>query len=422
MSAERVVIVGAGHGGFQLAASLRQGGFDGTITLLGEEPVLPYQRPPLSKDYLDGKIGLDLLLMRPDAFYRDHRIDYLAGTRAAEIDRGANRLRLASGEQLDYDHLVLATGARNRVPPIPGIELDGVCYLRTLAETDQLRERLAAAEHIVVIGAGFIGLEFAAVARGKGKPVRILELTDRVMGRVVCPVTSEFFAAAHRQNGVEFSFGAQAVQIAGVGGRVDHIELTDCERLKADLVLVSIGVVPNGELAAAAGLAVQNGIVVDDELKTADPAISAIGDCCAYPSVHAVGLQPTGLSQGGAMTRLEAVQNAADHARCVADRILGKPHPYTALPWFWSEQGKLRLQIAGLTAGHDHTVLRGSVETGEFSVFCYRDGTLLGVESVNRPADHAHARRLLSAGRQVSPEQAADDSFDLRAAATARPS
>jgi 3-phenylpropionate/trans-cinnamate dioxygenase ferredoxin reductase component len=410
MAVERVVIVGAGHAGFQLAASLRQGGFDGAIVLLGDEPGLPYQRPPLSKDYLDGKIGLDLLLMRPEAFYRDHRIDDLPGTRAVEIDRAGRQLYLVSGEKLGYDHLVLATGARNRVPPLPGIELDGVCYLRNLAETDELRQRLAAAEHIVVIGGGFIGLEFAAVARSKGKPVRILELTDRVMGRVVCPVTSEFFGAAHRQNGVDFSFGAQAVRIAGEGGRVEHLELASGERLDADLVLVSIGVVPNGELAAAAGLAVANGIVVDAQLQTADPAISAIGDCCAFPSVHAQ----------GNMTRLEAVQNAADHARCVADRLLGKPHPYAALPWFWSEQGELRLQIAGLTAGHDHTVLRGSVESGEFSVFCYRDGKLLGVESVNRPADHAHARRLLAAGRQVTPEQAADDGFDLRAAASAR--
>src|SRR5207253_2355857 len=297
MAQEAVVIVGAGHAGFQLAASLRQGGFDGAIVLLGEEPVLPYQRPPLSKDYLEGKIGLDLLLMRPEAFYRDHRIDYLPGTRAAE--------------------------------------------------------------------------------------------TDRVMGRVVCPVTSEFFAAAHRQNGVEFSFGAQAVRITGEGGRVDHMELADGERLRADLVLVSIGVVPNGELAAAAGLAVANGIVVNEELLTADGNISAIGDCAAFPCRHAAG-RPT---------RLEAVQNAADHARCVAGRLVGKPHPYGALPWFWSEQGKLRLQIAGLTTGHDRTVLRGSLESGEFSVFCYRDGGLLGVESINRPADHAHSRRLLAAGR-----------------------
>src|SRR5439155_6115549 len=234
MAQEAVVIVGAGHAGFQLAASLRQGGFDGAIVLLGEEPVLPYQRPPLSKDYLEGKIGLDLLLMRPEAFYRDHRIDYLPGTRAAEIDRAGRQLRLASGEKLGYDHLVLATGARNRVPPLPGIELDGVCYLRTLAETDELRDRLAAAEHLVVIGAGFIGLEFAAVARAHGKPVHILELTDRVMGRVVCVETSHFFGEAHRRTGVEFSFGAQAVRIAGRDGKVDHLELADGRKIPAD--------------------------------------------------------------------------------------------------------------------------------------------------------------------------------------------
>src|SRR5437764_4162758 len=188
MADEPIIIVGAGHAGFQLAASLRQHGFEDRITLISDEPVLPYQRPPLSKEYLDGKIGLDLLLMRPEAFFRDHRIDYLPGARVSEIDRAGKTVRLASGERLQYGHLVLATGARNRVPPLPGIELDGVCYLRTLAETDLLRDRLAVAEHIVVIGAGFIGLEFAAVARGKGKPVQILELTDRVMGRVVCPV------------------------------------------------------------------------------------------------------------------------------------------------------------------------------------------------------------------------------------------
>lgn len=411
MPSDPVVIVGASHAGFQVAASLRQTGFEGPVRLIGDEPVLPYQRPPLSKDYLDGKIGLDLLLLRPEAFYRDHRIDFLPGTRVTEIDRAGRAVRLASGDHLEYGHLVLATGARNRVPPLPGIELDGVCYLRDLAETEALRQHLAAAEQVVVIGAGFIGLEFAAVARAHGKPVHIVELTDRVMSRVLAVPTSHFFAEAHRRTGVEFSFGAQAVRIAGHNGRVDHVELAGGERLKADLVLVSVGVVPNGELAAAAGLAVANGIVVDEQLLTADPAISAIGDCASFPCRHA----------GGAAMRLEAVQNAADHARCVADRIVGKPHPYTALPWFWSEQGPLRLQIAGLTTGHDQTVVRGNLETGEFSVFCYKAGALLGIESVNRPADHAQARRLLAAGRQVTPEQAADASFDLRAAATARP-
>jgi 3-phenylpropionate/trans-cinnamate dioxygenase ferredoxin reductase component len=410
MAQEPIIIVGAGHAGFQLAASLRQHGFEGAIALIGDEAALPYQRPPLSKDYLDGKIGLDLLLMRPEAFYRDHRIDYLPGTRVSEIDRAGKAVRLASGERLPYSHLVLAAGARNRVPALPGIDLDGVCYLRNLAETDLLRDRLAAADNIVVIGAGFIGLEFAAVARQHGKSVHIVELTDRAMGRVVSHATSGFFAEAHRRTGVHFSFGAQAARIAGRNGRVDHVELADGTRLPADLVLVSIGVVPNVELAAAAGLAVANGIVVNEELATADGNISAIGDCASFPCTHAAG-QPT---------RLEAVQNAADHARCVADRLVGKPHPYGALPWFWSEQGKLRLQIAGLTTGHDQTVPRGTVESGEFSVFCYKGGTLLGVESINRPADHAHARRLLAAGRAVTPEQAADDSFDLRAAATAR--
>ncbi|MFI4947352.1 MAG: NAD(P)/FAD-dependent oxidoreductase [Alphaproteobacteria bacterium] len=416
MAQEPIVILGAGHAGFQLAASLRQHGFEGAVTLVGDEAGLPYQRPPLSKDYLDGKIGLDLLLMRPDAFYHDHRIDYLAATRAEEIDRARKTVRLASGERLHYRHLVLATGARNRVPPLPGIELDGVCYLRTLAETDLLRDRLHAADNIVVIGAGFIGLEFAAVARAHGKNVHIVELTDRAMGRVVSVTTSRFFAEAHARTGVEFGFGAQAARIGGrvtspMGGRVDHVELANGDKLPADLVLVSIGVVPNGELAAAAGLEVANGIVVDGELATGDINISAIGDCAVFPCDHAA----------GHMTRLEAVQNAADHARCIADRLVGKAHPYSALPWFWSEQGKLRLQIAGLTQGHDRTALRGATESGEFSVFCYRGETLLGVESINRPADHAHARRLLAAGRQVSPDEAADLSFDLRAAATARP-
>ena len=405
-----IVIVGASHAGFQLAASLRQHGFDGAITLLGEEPALPYQRPPLSKEYLEGKIGLELLLMRPEAFYRDHRIEFIAGNPVAEIDRGGQTVGLAGGERLAYRHLVLATGARNRVPPLPGVELDGVCYPRTLAETDALSERLTAAERVVVIGAGFIGLEFAAVARGNGQHVRIVELLDRVMARVVSVPTSRFFAEAHRRAGVELGFGAQAVRIAGRNGRVDHVELAGGERLGADLVLVSIGVVPNGELAAAAGLPVQNGIVVDEQLLTADPAISAIGDCALFPCVHA----------DGRPTRLEAVQNAADHARCVADRLVGKPHAYDALPWFWSEQGTLRLQIAGLTNGHDRTVLRGDPGGGQFSMFCYRGEQLLGIESINRPADHVHARRLLAAGRRVTPEQAADASFDLRAAASGR--
>ena len=406
----RAVVIGAGHGGFQLAVSLRQNGFGGAITLIGDEPQLPYQRPPLSKDYLSGKIGLDLLLMRPAAFFDEHSIEMLSGVAVSEIDRTGKSVLLADGKRLGYDHLVLATGARNRVPPLPGIELDGVCYLRNLADTDALQERLADARHAVVIGAGFIGLEFAAIARGKGIPVHIVELTERVMGRVVCPKTSAYFAEAHRQTGVEFSFGARVQQLGGKAGRVSHVVLDDGRSLPADLVVISIGVVPNEELAAAAGLAVGNGVVVDEQLLTADPNISAIGDCASFPSRHSL-KNPV---------RLEAVQNAADHARCVASRLVGKPHVYEALPWFWSEQGALRLQIAGLTTGFQKVVLRGNYAGGEYSAFCYAGDQLLGIESINKPADHAFARRLLAAGRGVTPAQAADESFDLRAAATAR--
>jgi 3-phenylpropionate/trans-cinnamate dioxygenase ferredoxin reductase subunit len=406
-----VVVVGAGHGGFQVAASLRQNGYDGAIVLVGDEPQLPYQRPPLSKDYLSGKIGLDLLLMRPAAFFDEHRIELVSGVAVSEIDRAGKSVLLSDGKRLSYDHLVLAAGARNRVPPLPGIELDGVCYLRNFAETEDLQRRLAACQQAIVIGAGFIGLEFAAIARDKGIPVHIVELTERVMGRVVCPETSAYFAAAHRQTGVEFSFGAGVTRLGGEGGKVNHVVLADGRSLPADLVVVSIGVVPNEGLAAAAGLAVDNGVVVDELLLTADPNISAIGDCASFPSRHSL-KNPV---------RLEAVQNAADHARCVASRLVGKPHVYEALPWFWSEQGALRLQIAGLTTGFQSVVLRGDYDGGEYSAFCYAGDRLLGIESINKPADHAFARRLLAAGRGVTAEQAADPSFDLRAAAMARP-
>ena len=410
MAPARVVVVGAGHGGFQVAASLRQNGFDGAVTLIGDEPQLPYQRPPLSKDYLDGKIGLDLLLMRPETFFADQRIELMMGVAVREIDRVGKTLALSDGGRLDYDHLVLATGARNRVPPLPGIELDGVCYLRNLAETEALKQRLAACRNAVVIGAGFIGLEFAAIARGKGALVHIVELVDRVMARVVCPDTSAYFAEAHRKSGAAFSFGARVERIAGEGGRVTHVVLSDGRNLAADLVLISIGVIPNEELAAAAGLKVENGVAVDAQLLTTDPNISAIGDCASFSSRHSL-RNPV---------RLEAVQNAADHARCVAGRLVGKPYAYEALPWFWSEQGPLRLQIAGLTTGFQQVVLRGDYEKGEYSAFCYAGDRLLGIESVNKPADHAFARRLLAAGRAVTPAQAADLSFDLRAAAAAR--
>ncbi|HJU18262.1 MAG TPA: FAD-dependent oxidoreductase [Stellaceae bacterium] len=405
-----VAVVGAGQGGFQAAASLREGGFDGSIVLIGDEACLPYQRPPLSKSYLAGHFPLAELWLRPQSFFDREEIDYLAGETVAAIDRPSRSLRLASGREIRVDHVVLATGARCRPLPVPGADLDGVFVLRTLADTDLLRERLSAARAVVVVGAGFIGLEFAAVARAAGVAVAVVEVTQTPMGRVVSAETSRFYTEAHRGWGAELLLGTGVARILGREGRAEAVETGDGRRLPADLVLVCIGVVPNTELAAGAGLAVANGIVVDEELKTADPAIFAIGDCANFPTRFAA-----------APVRLESVQNCVDQARSAAAHLLGKPAPFDKVPWFWSDQRNLKLQIAGLTIGHDRAVLRGDPESGAFSVFCFRGGRLLGVESVNRPLDHMIARRLLAGTPTLSPEQAADPDFDLKAHAAGRP-
>jgi 3-phenylpropionate/trans-cinnamate dioxygenase ferredoxin reductase component len=399
-----VAVVGTGQAGFQAAASLRQEGFAGRIAMIGDEPVPPYQRPPLSKSYLARESGLDELWLRPETFYAQHRIDLLAGETVTAIERVGRRLRLASGGELSWDHLVLATGARFRPLPVPGAELDGVLPLRTLADADILRERLDQAREIVVVGAGFIGLEFASVAVARGAAVHIIEVTQHPMGRVVSAAISRFFTDAHRRWGAKVALGTGVTRILGADGRVTGVGTTDGRRLPADLVLICIGVIPNAEIAREARLAVDNGIVVDERLATADPTILAIGDCANFPSPFAVG-----------RVRLESVQNAVDQGRSAAAYIAGKPAPYDKVPWFWSDQGDLKLQIAGITAGHDKVVLRGDPDGGHFSVFCYRADRLIGVESVNQTADHVVARRLLAGDPKLTPEQAADESYDLRA-------
>jgi 3-phenylpropionate/trans-cinnamate dioxygenase ferredoxin reductase component len=404
MAASTVAIVGTGQAGFQAAASLRQDGFAGRIVLIGDEPVSPYQRPPLSKSYLAGDSGLDELWLRPETFYAKQEIDLVAGETVTAIDRAERRLRLASGGEVSWDHVVLATGARYRPLPVPGAELDGVLPLRTLADADILRERLDRAREVVVVGAGFIGLEFASVAIARGAAVHIIEVTEHPMGRVVSAPISRFFTDAHRRWGAQISLGTGVSRILGAAGRVTGVETTDGWRLPADLVLICIGVIPNSELAGEAGLAVDNGIVVDQYLATEDPAVFAIGDCANFPTPFAVG-----------RVRLESVQNAVDQGRSVAAHIAGQPAPYDKVPWFWSDQGDLKLQIAGITTGHDSSVLRGNPEGGHFSVFCFRAGRLIGVESVNQTADHVVARRLLAGDPGLAPEQAADESYDLRA-------
>ncbi len=400
-----VLIAGAGHAGFQVPASLRQHGYAERICLIKDEAHLPYQRPPLSKAYLKGEGRPDSLMFRPDKFYREQNIE-LISDRAAFIDRAARRLLLASGAFLDYGHLVLATGARNRLLDIPNANLRDVRYLRTLDESEALRQRIGSARRVVVIGAGFIGLEFAATARAKGLEVDVIELGPRVMARAVTAEISDYFQARHTAAGIRVHFGVQATSIESDGADVaGGVSLSDGRHLPADLVVVGVGVLPNVELAAEAGLPVAAGIIVDEQLLTADPNISAIGDCALFESRR----------YGGSL-RLESVQNATDQARCVAARLTGDARTYDGLPWFWSDQGDDKLQIAGLTTGYDHVVVRGDRAARSFSAFCYKAGRLVGVESVNRASDHVFGRKILGLDRSIEPEQAADLSFDLKAA------
>jgi 3-phenylpropionate/trans-cinnamate dioxygenase ferredoxin reductase subunit len=399
-----VLIVGAGHAGFQVAASLRQAGYKDSVAIINDEAHLPYQRPPLSKAYLKGTGGPDTLMFRPQKFYDDQHIE-LISDRAVAIDRAGRKLKLASGTALDYGHLVLATGARNRLLDIPNAKLPNVRYLRILDDSEDLRARLKSSNRVVVIGAGFIGLEFAATARIKGLEVDVLELASRVMARAVTAEVSDYFQKRHAEAGVRIHLGVMATSIEADGDTITGVSLSDGRHIRADLVVVGVGVLPNVELATEAGLPTASGIIVNEHLLTADPAISAIGDCALFES-----------PRFGGSLRLESVQNATDHARCVAARLTGDDKPYDGQPWFWSDQGDDKLQIAGLTTGYDQVVLRGDPAQKAFSAFCYRAGKLVGIESVNRAGDHMFGRRFLGMDRQLAPEQAADPSYDLKAA------
>ncbi|WP_439366071.1 NAD(P)/FAD-dependent oxidoreductase [Bradyrhizobium sp. DASA03005] len=399
-----VIIVGAGHAGFHVGAYLRQFGFKGPVCLVNGETHPPYQRPPLSKAYVNGSVGPDSLLFRPASFYREESID-LIQSRVVAIDRQRLKLLLASGESLDYGHVVLATGARNSLVDLPNADLPDVRYLRIFEESEALRRILPSKKRVVVIGAGFIGLEFASVARAKGLEVDVIELAPRVMARTVTAEVSDYFQARHREAGIRIHLGVHATGIEADRGEVTGVSLSDNRHLAADLVVVGVGVMPRVELAAEAGLPVASGVVVDEYLLTADPNISAIGDCARFAS----------LRFGGSL-RLESVQNAMDHARCVAARLVGDRKPYDGQPWFWSDQGDSKLQIAGLITGYDQVVLRGARTRKAFSVFCYTAGKLVGIESVNRASDHMYGRRLLRMNRSLPPERAADESFELKRA------
>lgn len=381
-----VVILGAGQAGFQAALSLRAEGLDGPVTLVDGEGRLPYNRPPLSKAFLTGKVGEDDIALRPSQFYERQRIDLRMGDPAVRIDRQAREVELASGRRLAWSRLILATGARVRELPVRGARPNNLVYLRTLDDAVALRAAVEDADDVLAIGAGFVGLEAASAFGRQGKRVRVVAAEDRVMGRAVSPPISAWFDELHRSRGIELRLGTAVAAIDG-------------EEHGAGVVLVGIGVIPNVELAAEAGLATRDGVVVDEYLRTSDPDVYAIGDCARFSG-----------------RRIESVQNAVDQAKCVAAAITGRAVPYSQVPWFWTEQFEARLQIAGIAAGCDRFVERGDRDSGKFSVFCFEGAALRAVESINRPADHMAARKMLELRAPIAPDQAADESFDLKAA------
>jgi 3-phenylpropionate/trans-cinnamate dioxygenase ferredoxin reductase subunit len=393
--AEPIVIVGAGHAAGVAAAGLREQGHADDIVVVGEESHPPYQRPPLSKEFLAGQMPAERLLLKPEKFYAERGVVLRLGTRVEAIEREPMRLRLGNGETLPYAKLLLATGSRPRRLAIPGADLRGVHYLRTLADVEAIRADMTPGRRAVVIGAGYIGLEAAAVAAKTGLQVTVLEAAERILGRVSGPIVAEFFTAAHREQGVDVRCGVRVEALEG-SGRVEAVACS-AGRIPADLVVIGVGIDPNVELAAAAGLACDNGILVDEFTRTSDAAIHAAGDCTNHPNALL-----------GSRLRLESVQNAVDQARIAASNLCGKPRAYAELPWFWSNQYDLRLQIAGLSQGHERALVRGSAAARSFSVLYVRASRLIAADTVNAPRDHLALRKLIAAGGETDVERLAD--------------
>jgi len=385
---ERIVVVGAGQSAGAAVASLRENGYAGEIVVIGEEPQGPYQRPPLSKNFLAGQMAKEQLQLKPVKFYDERSITLRLGTRVEKIERTAREIVLADGSRLGYSTLLLATGSRVRKLNVPGAELAGVHYLRTIADVEGIKADMAPGKRLVVIGGGYIGLEAAAVAVKAGLHVTVLEAAPRILARVSGPDTAEFFASEHRTQGVEIRCNA-AVQALQGNERVTSVVGSD-GAVPTDLVIVGVGIEPVVELASAADLACDNGIVVDAYARTADEHIYACGDCTNHPNKLL-----------GIRLRLESVQNAVDQARLAASNICGKSVEYGELPWFWSNQYDLRLQIAGLSQGHDTAVLRGDPAARNFSVMYLRDGRLIAADTVSAPRDHLAFRKLIAAGGAV---------------------
>ncbi|RVD15760.1 FAD-dependent oxidoreductase, partial [Mesorhizobium sp. M4B.F.Ca.ET.017.02.2.1] len=402
-----VVIVGAGHAGVQAAASLREEGYDGPVILIGDESELPYHKPPLSKTFIKDPNAKPQPL-RGEAFYSGSAIDYRPGVRIEAIDAGARRLDLSGGGSLAFDHLVLATGARPRLLKLQGSELSGVVSLRSLADARLIREFSAQSEDVVILGGGFIGLEIAATLRAAGRNVTVVEAVDRLLGRAVAPVIASHVRQRLEAIGVRILTGTTVAGLEGEGGRVSAAITSGGERLPAQMVIIGIGVVPNVELAESAGIAIANGIRVDQQMRSSVPDILAIGDAASYRHWFT-----------GADVRLESVQNATDQARLAARTILNHADAYSAVPWFWSDIGDMKLQMVGLTSGGDSHVVLGDLAENKFSIYHYAGSRLLGIESVNRPGDHMLGRKMLGAGFSPTPQAVAGGPDALKAALAA---
>ncbi|HEY4191802.1 MAG TPA: FAD-dependent oxidoreductase [Mesorhizobium sp.] len=402
-----VVIVGAGHAGVQAAASLREEGYDGPVTLVGDENELPYHKPPLSKTFIKDAQAKPQPL-RGEAFYSGNAIDFRPGVSVERIDLGQRRLQLAGGGALPFDRLILATGSRPRPLPLPGSDLAGVLSLRSIGDARLIRDQSGRCTEVVILGGGFIGLEIAATLTAGGRKVTVVEAADRLLGRAVAPAIGAHARQRLEDIGVRILTGTTIARLEGENGHVVAAVTSTGERLPAEMVIVGIGVVPNAELAQAAGIATGNGIKVDAAMQTSVPQVLALGDAASYRHWFT-----------GADVRLESVQNATDQARLAARTITGKGGAYAAVPWFWSDIGDMKLQMVGLTSSSDRNIVVGDPAENKFSIYHYADDRLIGIESVNRPGDHMLGRKMLGAGFSPLPETVSTGPDGLKAALAA---
>jgi 3-phenylpropionate/trans-cinnamate dioxygenase ferredoxin reductase subunit len=401
--AAHVVILGAGHAGGTAAALLRQYGHAGPITLIGEEPIPPYQRPPLSKAWLKGEADGDSLALKPLEFYAEHNIDFRAATRATALDRTAKTVTLADGSTVGYDVLILATGARAIALPIPGADLAGVMFLRTAADAAHLKEAIGPGKRLAVVGGGYIGLEVAASGRALGAEVVVIEREERLLARVACEVLSSFFKAYHEQQGVSFELDSTVAGFEGQAGHVTGVTLADNRVIACDAVVVGVGAHPNIELAADAGLEVARGVVVDLEARTSDPAIFAIGDVAHRP-----------MPVYDRMFRMESVPNALEQAKQAACAITGRPPPPGECPWQWSDQYDLKLQIAGYAFDVDEILVRGDPASAKFAVFHLKGDLVQSVEAINSPPEFMMGKQLILGRKPVAKRRLADPSISMK--------